>query len=69
MVLEEAWVQALFGCHSLVKNHKFSPEDVDGKNKRDYGLLANPAPMMQAVCRSSPSSHAFGLQKSRGLKS
>ena len=68
MILEEAWVQVLFGCHSLVKNHKFSPEDVDGKNKVDYVLLANPAPVIQALCQSSPSSPAFGLQKSRDLK-
>lgn len=50
MVLKEAWVQVLFGYRSLVKNHKFSPEDADGKNKMDYVLPANWAPGMLAVC-------------------
>lgn len=52
----------------ISEKSQFSPEDVDGKNKVDYVLLADPAPVMQAVCQSSPPSPAFGLQKSRDLK-
>ena len=66
--MEEAWVQVLFGFHLLLKNHKFSPEDIDGKNKTGYVLLASPAPVMQAVRQSRPPSRAFGLQKSRDLQ-
>lgn len=67
--MEEAWVQVLFGCHLLVKNAIGSPEDIDGKNKMGYVLLASPAPVMPAMRQSRPPPpRAFGLQKSRDLQ-